>query len=472
MSVNLKVTLGTVNYTDWLHVTASKVSAPTVTVWEDWINVPVTNYNFVIPGLDPENYYVRYYDAATDSALGTLVMELLVNALTSDVISERRFYTCDGPGTYDPADGDASIIDPYLINKIVTGCFKEGFRYFKETDEYTFDDTTGTIIIINGTSFSTDEKFIVEIKYNVAATSSVPPGGLYTDTMTITAATQTLVIGDINKRVRLLGTIATQVITLPALSILAVENGFYFDNTVGGTAVQVKIVVPGADRIKFNGFMAASDLFAEFWVSKGEHLLIRKIDSSYWEVITDYKGVECGNRQSAGYVGMPGWMPEDGALSDGDEYPRVWWWLNNILPSTHVITDDLVIGTYTHPSSKPGQFVKHSSLKKFRWPNTQGISEKGLADFDSYGSDVANRPVDYPGGYQDEMLLRHGHDINTTNSATSGNDVGDPIRGTITGTPNTRNREQTSSIAPKTITWEGGEENRIKNTGVIYMRKI
>jgi len=460
MSVILKVTLGTVNYTDWLHVTACKVSSPSTVVWEDWIDVPVSNYNFTIPGLDPENYYVRYYDAATDSALGTLVIELLVNAVTGDTILERRFYTCGGAGTYDPADGDTSITDPYLIDKTVTGVFKEGFRYFQETTEYTFDDSTGEVATLNGTSFSTDEKFIVEIKYNTASTStSATTGGLYTDTMTITAATQTLVVDDVNKRVRLVGTIATQAITLPALSSLAIENGFYFDNTCGGVAVQVKLIVPGADRIRFNGFMLASDLFAEFWVSKGEHLLIRKYDSSYWEVITDYKGVECGNRQAAGYVGMPGWMPEDGSLDDGDEYPRVWWWINNVLPSTHVITDDLVVGSYTHPASKVGQFVKHSTLKKFRWPNTQAISEKGLANFISYGGDTVNRPVDYPGGNQAEMIGPHTHAF----------DPGDQQG--LSDNANDRN-VMIPGAQSRTTSSNSGTENRVKNVGVIYMRKI
>ena len=140
MSVNLKVTLGTVNFTDYIHVTASKVSDPSTIVWEDWIDVPVTNYNFIIPGLDPENYYVRYYDAPTDSSLGTLQSELIVNALTGEFLYERRFYTVDGPGDYDPSDSDTGITDPYLIGKNVTGVFKEGKRYLDPESEFTFRD--------------------------------------------------------------------------------------------------------------------------------------------------------------------------------------------------------------------------------------------------------------------------------------------------------------------------------------------
>lgn len=463
MSVNLKVTLGTVNYTDWLHVTASKVSSPAVTVWETWIDVPVTNYNFVIPGLDPENYYVRYYDAPTNSALGTLVAELIVNALTGNTLYERRFYTCGGAGPYDPADGDSTITDPYLINKIVYGTFKEGFRFFQPDVEYTFDDTNGRVSVINGTTFSTGEKFVVDIKYDVPNSSS-SGGRLYDGTINVPEATRTLLNTEKNARVRCVGTGVTQVITLCALASLAVDDGFYFDNSCGGTAVQVKLLLPGADRIRFNGFNAASDLFAEFWVSRGEHFLLRKFDDSYWEVITDYKGTNVGERIAAGYIAHANTIPEDGSQVDGNQYGRLWWWINNVLPSTHWISDD----SGTQVPARIGQFIIKPTAKKILMPNAQAVSEKGLAYFNAYGADSANRPYDYPGGFQDEMLQQHGHDISTSNSDPTDSDGADPVRATIPGTVNTRGE----AGASKTIGLTGGIEQRIKNIGVIYLRRI
>ena len=472
MPVNLKVTLGTVNYLDWLHVTASKVSDPTVVVWETWIDVPVTNYNFIIPNLDPENYYIRYYDAATNSALGTLKAELIVNALTSEFVYERRFYTCGGSGTYDPANGDTAITDPYLIGKNVTGIFKEAFRYFEPETEYTFDDTTGTITVINGTTFNTDEKIAIEIKYASGTIAPAGGNGLYTGTLDVTAATHTLLAADRNKRIRCVGSGTTQVITAAALSALAAEDGFYFDNSCGGTAIQVKVLMQGGDRIKYNGFMAASDEFAEFWVSKGEHLLIRKMDSAYYEVITDYKGVKVGSRNAEGYKGMPGTILEDAALYDGDEYPRLWWWLNNILPSTHVITDDLVTGSYTHPAGKEGLFVKHSTLKKFRAPNTQNLSERGLNNFNTYGAD-AERVYDYPGGVQNDAIKDHQHETTsgTLVSTLFGRGVLNRLIGTYSGVGTGK-----TDLTGKPVNSSGADnyksEMRVKNFGVIYTRNI
>jgi hypothetical protein len=51
MSVDLKIVLGTVNYTDYLRVSAASVSAPLTEVFVDYINTPITNLAFVIPAL-------------------------------------------------------------------------------------------------------------------------------------------------------------------------------------------------------------------------------------------------------------------------------------------------------------------------------------------------------------------------------------------------------------------------------------
>lgn len=466
MSVNLQITLGTVNYTDYLHVTAAKVSAPTVVVWETWINVPVTNYVFVIPGLDPDDYYVSFYDASTNVALGTLVSQCFVNAKSPEFEYEVRFYEIGALPAGATLDVTEKIInDPYLIGKTIESYFKEGFRFLEPAVEIGFDNATGDMTLLTGGNFEPAEKFTITIKYAVGTVAAVS-GGLYTGTLSITAATQTLLAADKNKRVRLVGSATTQVITLTALAALAVDDGFYFDNSCGGTAVQAKLLLSGTDKIRYNGFMAASDLFSEFWVGKGQHLLIKKFDADYYEVITDFKGTCVGERIAAGYKSHPMVITENGQLMDGDEWPLMWWWLNNILPSNHKYITDTVTGTFVADATKPGQFALHSTLKKFRMPSTIGMSEKGLADFETYGGDTANRPVDYPGGFQDEMLLSHGHKV-----ATTGNQTGvDPGRALQRASTNPDPYSTGAGSYGPYVEVVGGAQQRVKNIGVIYAR--
>lgn len=472
MSVNLKVTLGVVNYLDYVHVTAAKISSPTSIAWETWIDTPVSNYAFIIPGLDPENYYISYYDSPDDVSLGTLITQLVVNALTGETLYERRFYTTDAGGPVDPVTGDSTITDPYLIGKNVTGVFKEAFRYFDPAMEFTFDDTTGIIRVTNGTVFDTGEKFIVEIKY--AGASAAPSSGifLYEGTLNIPELSRTLLASEINSRLRLTGTATSQTITLPALTSISTGNGFYFDNSVVGTAIQPKILVNGTNRIRFNGFRPAGILFSEFWVTAGEHLKLVKYDDSYWEVITDYKGTNVGERFAATHPNHPGTLMEDGAEYSADVYPRLWWWINNVLPVTMYVTDE----SGTHIANRRGQFLIKPIARVFRMPNTQGLVDKGLLDFVTYGSgsDV-NRPYNYPGGIQNEAIGDHIHqdiegDSGSHGAATSALSglwrwmvgFGDTAHGTAT---NSKTGAVTRS--PGDLT-----KNTVDNNGVIFLRRI
>lgn len=474
MSVILKISLGTINYNDFLHVTASKVSTPSAIAWEDWIDVPVTNYNFIIPGLDPENYYVRYYDAPTIGSLGTLVAELLVNALTGEFEYERRFYTVDGPGQYDPIDGTSIITDPYFHDKNITGVFKEAFRYLEPITEWTDAALFSTVSILNGTSFSSGEKIAIEIKYKVANTTSNTGGGFYDGNLDIPEATRTLLAAEVNKRLRLLGTAATQVITLPLLSSLGANNGFYFDNSVGGVAVQTKILFAGANKLRFNGFDLPTNEFDEFWVSRGEHLLIKKYDDTYWELVLDYKGTNVGEKVTLGFAKHPNILLENFALKNADEYPRLWWWLTNVLPPTHYYTV-ADIATATAPTlNRTGQFIIDVPGRRFRMPLTTDLSEKGLFNFDTYGIDTGNRTVDYPGGLQNDMVKEHSH-LHTLNNNGTGNSSGAPFsKGAITDNNAVGRGTSISNfgVVDAAGNGVGGPEQRVKNIGVIYGRRI
>ncbi len=467
MAIDLKISLGTINYTDYLHVTASKVSTPSSIAWEDWINVPVTNYNFIIPGLDPDNYFIRYYDAATIGALGTLVAELYVNALSGEWEYERRFYTVGGASFGDPLDGDLAIVDPYLIDKNVTGVFKEAFRYYNPTGEYNFDKVNGRIDVLTGVAFAQGEKIAVEIKYKVANTSSGGSGGIYNGNIDVPELTRTLLTAEVNKRLRLVGTAPTQEITLPLLTTLGIGNGFYFDNSVGGTAVQPKILLSGANKIRFNGFdWVGGNLFDEFWVSRGEHLLLKKFDDDYWEVELDYKGTNVGEKVTLGHRRHANVLIEDFNIYSGDEYPRLWWWLTNVLPATHYYTSPNINNfSVSFNAAKTGQFVIDIPSKQFRMPKTEGMMEKGLSSFTVFGLDTVNRPVDYSGGYQEQMNLAHTHRIKTRGVGNGSDPFAALVRSNVSD-------GYAQSINGNIIETEGGPENRVKNIGVIYGRRI
>jgi hypothetical protein len=404
MSVDLKLVLGTVNYTDYLRVSAASVSDPLTEVFVQYIDVPVTSLAFVIPGLDPTNYWIRFRDAPTIGSMGTLVSEAFVNAQTGEFLYERRFYTI-GALPVGASNTATVLTDTYLVNKNVTGVFKEGFRYLElGGSEATFDDAAGTISL-STTDLSVGEKFIVEIKYNAGGTVGAAPSAMFAATITVTAASYTISALDKGKRFCLDCSGAVQAITLPALSGLAAGDFVILEHKRDGVQAQSKIITPGTDKILWNGLNIGTNLLSELWVSKGQQLYLRK-EGTRWEVIGDYSA-RVGERMAAGFKDHPLWLPENAALLDGDEYPAQYWWLRNVLPNTHYVTDDTVVsGGYAHPADKVGQYVIHSTLKKFRLPNTQGLVGKGLKNFTAYGAD-AERTIDYPGGYQTDQLKEY-----------------------------------------------------------------
>ena len=483
---SIAVGVGQVNTLNYLHVTATKVSTPLVIEWETWFKGPFTSKNFVIPNLDTDMYIITYYFSDDATSLGQFRNQQWVNALTNEFTDERKAYTAGGgaistinSSVIDPVDGSLSFTDPYLIDKKVVGVFKEGSRYLIKDVEWQFNASTGTVTKIDGIRFSGGEIVTVDIKYNAGANTNVSGAGrgvgLYSGILTVTAATQTLLPANRNNLVRCSGSLAKQVLTLPALSSISVDDGFYFDNSVVRSAVQVKILTQGADRISFSGFNTTNILFNEFWVSLGEHLLLRKLDNNVWEVRGDYKGVNVGMRMSGRYANQANYLPEDNSLRDGDEYGRLWFYITQILPSTHYIVDDNVINTsYIPDRNRCGMFTIHSTQKKFRMPLTGGLTERGLLDFNVYGTDKG-RAVDYPGGFQDEMIAPHDHFMftNPTNPAANNNPpyiTHYKDKGNFDSYALWSDNSKLPTVGK--TSQGGGIEGRLKNVGVIYCTHI
>jgi hypothetical protein len=470
MSVTLKIVLGTVNFTDYLRVSAAKVSDPGTEVFVEYINTPVTSYTLIIPGLDPDNYLITFRDAPDTSSLGTLVSQAFVNAVTGEFEYERRFYTIGSlPGGV--SNTDTVLTDPYLENKNVTGTFKEGFRYFKETSEYVHDDAAGTIdITTSGHVFNDGETFIVEIQYATGLSAPSNIYHLFSETLEVTEAALTLDVDYKGQRIACNCAGAVQVITLPALSGLATGDFYYFEHKRNGAQAQTKIVPSGTDKIYFNGGNWPDPELTEVWLAKGESVYLRK-EGAYWEIILHYNGTRVGERMAGTYLSHPNYLPEDGRLIDGDEYPALYWWVKNVLPGTHKVTDDTVVsGGYTHPAAKKGQFVIHSTLKKLRLPNTQEMHDRGLKDFDTYGADVS-RDYDYPGGYQGDGVKAHGHRVRSGSGGSSTNPLNSPVSG-FSGMDGNGSFVGDANVTSNWVEQSGGTENLVKNIGVIYLRRI
>jgi hypothetical protein len=457
----IRLSIATVNITNHLIVTARKTTTPLVIEAQEEYDAPhPTTRNVVVPAIgdiDPVIYYVDFYESANGISLDLLLAEFQYDLKNNIIISERRFYVVGGPGANDPAADQDTLTDAYLDGKTISGVFKEGFRYLRPDTEPIPEwqpVTGGGIQLLNGQIFSGGEIVTIEISY-LAQQNLISGGSLYNGVALIDTDT-TLNSSYRNKRLRTESASSSKlVVALESVAIVP-DGTFYHFTSNGGAHNQTRILPDGSETIKYNG-----ENYTELWVGKGEFLRIVKV-ASIWEAELAHENtLRVGERFPGTWKDHPSCQAEDGDLFDGDEWPRIWWWLKNKLPSNQVITDDTVINVgYIHTSNEVGLFVLHSTLKKFRVPNTQNISERGLLNFNTYGTD-GHRNLDKPGGVQDEMIGPHTHPLPRDASGVQN------IQ-SLTDSANSDEGISNSSLSGVNT----GFENRVRNIGIIYMRRF
>lgn len=459
----IRLGVGQVNITGHLIAVARKTSTPLVIEAQESYAAPhPATRNVVVPAvgsIDPVIYYVDFYESANGVSFDLLLSQFVYDLKNQIIISERRFYVVGGPGANDPAPDQTIIADAYLDGKTISGVFKEGFRYLRPSTETIPEwqvHSGGGVELLNDLILSGGEIVSIEISYLANQTQVTGGSGMYSGVELIDTDT-TLSITHRNKRLRCESAASNKlVVTMEAIAAVA-DGTFYHFTSNGGSQNQTRILPDGSETIKYNG-----ENYPEISIGKGEFVRIVKT-GSFWEAeLTHNFVLQVGERHKPTWKDHPSSKPEDGTLYDGDEWPRIWWWIKNKLPSTHYVTDDNVInGGYAHPADKVGLFVIHSSLKKFRLPNTQNLSERALKNFTSFGSDT-ERVYDYPGGLQNEMIGPHVHSLPADASGSAD----------IQSLVNSGNADEGISASHLSGYNIGGTENRVKNIGVIFMRRF
>lgn len=330
----IRLSVGQVNISNWLKVNVREVGNPTaiVATHNEPPPVPAT-MNLLFSGLNDVVHYVDFRESPDGSAQGTLLSTFVYDVKNETIIAERRYYTTDGVGAYDPVQDDTSITDPYLVGKTVYGVFKEGFRYLVPGTEWT--QTGDTIDILAGGPLQSLEVVTIEINYTVGASAS---GGASTPTDIIeVTANLTLDSSHYDKMMEANGSATILTITFPDLLTIPDGKKFWF-NAHKDAQRYIAIVFPSGGYCQVDGSARTT-----VWVAKGEELSIIK-KGSYMRIIS-----WSGDRNRVGQIvyggtkepinGIPllgGWVP----IAD---VPRLFNWYVNELDFTELGsgTDDI-----------------------------------------------------------------------------------------------------------------------------------
>lgn len=460
--------LGQINITDYIIVRARKVSDSTAEVERQVFGpAPPTTQNFTFTDLDNDLYFFDVYESADGMALTTLFNTFEIDVATGSIITEYKFYEVDRGLTGDPAAGDTIITDSYLDGKNVVAFEQRGLGAMVPTDEWT--RTSTGISLVAPLKFNADDIYVAIINYVQAGSSAGGNMGLFAGETTI-AANTTLDSTYYNTLINLNGVGTQLVVTLDFVADVPDGTMFYFGDLEGGTQFQTKIKPQIGEAILWMGGM-----MAEMWVGKGETLWIKKSGTRY-KVVQEHGNLQrVGQRFSGMYAGHPNTLVEASQILGADDFPRIWWWVVNKLPATsYVIDDTLDSGGYVRPANRQGQFIVSLTKRKFRMPDTQGLSEKGLTNFVAPGGD-ATRLVDQPGGFQPPALLQHVH---LTHAGGTIDGAAGHLFMNRTGTGGQPKRFSGGgldglggSVTPDEtmLTGEaGGDDNIVSNYGVIY----
>jgi hypothetical protein len=199
-----------------------------------------------------------------------------------------------------------------------------------------------------------------------------------------------------------------------------------------------------------------SRAYSNIWMYDGEFIEL-VAESGFW-----LWTIAKGNFDKIGQDDLKRIQPRNTFIADGtpdelrSKYPRLW----EVIESMAVPDGTWASNGFRYQSF----FSTGNGTTTFRRPDMRAMSLRAL----DLGRGVSlGRQDETAGGYEADQILKHGHQLSTTNSAPSNNPDADPLRGSLIGSVNNRG----GAGSGKSIIETGGSENRIKTIGflpVIY----
>lgn len=164
----------------------------------------------------------------------------------------------------------------------------------------------------------------------------------------------------------------------------------------------VTIQANGSEIIYLNGSYMENMIY----MHDGEVLYLLR-DVNTWTVIA-YKGnFERVGECMIGYVAMKGTIYRNGSLVNRADYPRLWWWINNVLTYGQQVVDDSTwLSDVSGAPVNRGFFSRGNTTSTFRLPDDRGMFDRYL-DM-GRGLDT-NRTSVYAGGFEEMMIQSHSH---------------------------------------------------------------
>jgi len=387
-------------------------------------------------------YTVKMYEVIL--GVDNLIKSHDVTATTSTMSDEGDIeLIVDGVESYDPADGDTSVVVPDTIGK---DCYlvQRGFGQLRElrASECDFDTATGTFTLNGGISFTSGDTYFVKIRQKFIIN---PPGTdtattLYKDVVLITG-NYTVDILDFGKMLLINGSSAVVTLQLPAIADIVEKVPLHIES-IGIT--NKNVIIKAATSEDITGIGDESNTFI---LGKGERAQIMKLGSVLFG-LTDSTDIKKAGQLEWGYYAGLNRLIANGTEYNTADYPRLKKAMDTM--ATGVVVDyatwalTATVGSITYYKNK-GKFALSTDGTKFKVPD---LSNMFIRAFGSAGTKLSTGT----GGMQAQDVQPHDHG---TNIANTNNGTGFSFGGG--GTPAKIGRTTNST----------GEETRPTNIGLL-----
>jgi hypothetical protein len=426
-----------------------------------------------VADLNPVMHRFKFWQSSDGVTLDTLLFSADIDAsLFNEPVVEFKEFTVGVADPGIPSGGDTQYVDADLDSADITHYEVEQRGFGKlswEDDIQTI--AGGGFEFINGNAFNEGDRYFIKIYKLVAQQiQDVVTQNQFTG-IEVLAADSDFDATLYNKLLIANWPAGVGVILLPDLSTIP-NNTVLHLNTHGGTQRYVTIELAAGDSLQFLG-----DVKTAIHIGRGEEIRIVFKDGAGY--VVHYEG----DHRHVGEIRLGEAPGLNEIIRNGSQYliadyPRAYEYIQS-LPANQVVIetvwqasqDIIVAGNTITVYPNKGLYALSFDGLSFRVPDDRNRYYRALKYTDGVTAD-AERLVQAVGGLQGPELMGHGHPIKTTQSGSSSNSTSDPVRGSVTGTVNTRGGRGRIGDDNYTISITGGSEQRVENIGLLPLMKI
>lgn len=348
-----------------LYVALYEATSPNVEVAGQLIAPPhIASVQLQFTGLNDVIHLVKVFETAGTIGAGTVRANFSIDPQSGGVVFRQPLYIKAGVSTGFPIGGntytDTSLIDESFELEI------QGAGTRVPADQYTFDNSTGVITIIDPVGYQTqpNEYWIIKFDPKTLATPPGTAGNIVFGSIQTLVSDITLTNADEAKGFLIQSSTSAIAITLPAVGTLTANKPWYFISGFG-QHINAVLKANAADALLFSTGVAAPTP-TKIVLGRWESVVLIPFNNTNWIVLPQgFSQKEVGEIFYSHDSTHANTLLCNGQIVSRTQYVRLWDYVSNLDTSMRV-TD----ANWNNASlNNKGRFSTGNGTSTFRVPD-------------------------------------------------------------------------------------------------------